>query len=169
MCLQILKGGGSAEGGGGSGKRQNVVANKNYGNEVWVPVEPTGEKVSWRGANQFGVACCKDAFSPKSHCKFAFCPPCAIEVRGKLFASNNNAGGGRSKRSRASTAKDVTILHKAGNHKEKSGGECGKHKLKDMMTVDYVQTDSKYLKSKNEGVVGAENIAVHCVFCGIKF
>ena len=61
---------------------------------------PTGEQVSWRGANKFVVVCCKDAFSLNSHCNFAFCPLCAIEVKEKIFASNNNGSSMRAKRSR---------------------------------------------------------------------
>ena len=142
---------------------------RKYETDVWVPVEPTEEQIRWRGSNKFGVVCCKDAFSIHSHCKFAFCPLCVIEVREKIFATNNNGSVRGARRSRASTAKHVAIVHTTGNNKEKDGGVCGNHILKDMLTVDYVEQNAGYLKSKNENRVGAENIAVHCVYCGIKF
>ena len=169
MCSQVLEGGRSVDKGVCSGKRPVVKTNRNYEIEVWVPEEPTGEQVSWRGANKFGVVCCKDAFSMNSHCKIAFCPLCDIKVREKIFASNNNGSSMRAKISRASPAKYVTVVHTTGNDKEKCGGVCGKHVLKYMLTVDYVEQNSGYLKCKNEGRVGAENIAVYCVFCEIKF
>ena len=50
-------------------------------NEVWVAVPPTGTNCVWNGKNKFRVICCKEAFSIKSTCKFAFCPQCAVKVR----------------------------------------------------------------------------------------
>ena len=100
MGSQILEDGGNADKGVCSGKRPVVKTNRNYEIEVWVPVVRKGKQVSWRGANKFGVVCCKDAFSLNSHCNFAFCPLCAIEVKEKIFASNNNGSSMRAKRSR---------------------------------------------------------------------
>ena len=36
--------------------------------------------------------------------------------------------------------------------------------MKDILTVDYVEQNSGYLKCKNENKVGAGNIAVYCVY-----
>ena len=106
----------------GSGKKPVDKNNKKYETEVWVPVEPTGEQIRWRGSNKFGVVYCKGAFSIHSHYKFAFCPLCAIKVREKIFPTNNNGSVKGARRSRASTAKDVTIVHTTGNNKENMEG-----------------------------------------------
>ena len=168
MCSQIFEGGVKTDRGVGSGKKPVDKNNTKYETEVWVPVEPTEKQFIWKGSNPFGVVCCKDAFSIHSHCKFAFCPLCVIEVREKIFATNQNGRVRGARRSRASKAKHVAIVHTTGNNKEKHGGVCGHNVLKGMLTVDYVEQNSGYLKCKNENKVGAENIAVHYVYCGIK-
>ena len=61
------------------------------------------------------------------------------------------------------------VSGKRKNRKKGGGGECGKHTLKDLLTMDHEQTNKAYLKKKREDVSGAQNIAVHCVKCGIKF
>ena len=71
-------------------------------------------------------------------------------MRENIFASNSNGGVKGARRSRVSTVKDVSIVHTTGNNKGKHGGLCGKHVLKDMLTVDYVEQNSGYLKCKNE-------------------
>ena len=47
------------------------------------------------------------------------------------------------------------------NNKKGGGGVCGKHTLKDLLTVDHEQTSKSYQRSKREHIQGAQNIAVN--------
>lgn len=143
-------------------------------NDVWVAVEPTGKQCLWSRQNKFKVICCKDAFSVKSTCKFSFCPQCAIDVQDKLGQGQGGETGERANSRSSKRTKPVKgaagAVAPTGNTKKK-GGEvvCGKHTLKDLLTLDHEQTSKTYLKCNRENVTGAENIAVHCVKCGIRF
>ena len=127
------------------------------------------------GQNKFRVICCKDAFSVKSTCKFAFCPKCAMDVQEKLGQGHGGETGERassrsSKRTKSLAGGVTGAVSGAGkNNKKGGGGLCGKHTLKDLLTVDHEQTSKSYLKSKREHIQGAQNVAMHCMKCGIKF
>ena len=143
-------------------------------NDRWVAVEPTGSECLWTGLNKFRVICCKNAFSVRSQCKFAFCPSCVIDVRERLSQGHGGETGERtnsrsSKRNKAMGGVAGAVSGTGKNKKKGGGGECGKHTLKDLLTMDHEQTNKTYLKKKRETVSGAQNIAVHCVKCGIKF
>ena len=148
------------------GREKRPADVNNAGDGVWVAVEPREELISWRGTNVFSVVCCKDAFSVESDCKFAFCPKCQIDVREVLLPE----GQPRNRRSLKSR-KTTNVIQETGegSDKEIPGGICGKHGLKDFLTLDYVETDSGYLKRKNAHKVGSDRIVTHCVYCGIKF
>ena len=143
-------------------------------NDVWVAVEPTGKQCLWSRRQKFKVICCKDAFSVKSTCKFSFCERCAIEVRDQLGGGQGGVTGERANSRSSKRTKAVKgwagAVAPTGNTKNK-GGEvvCGKHTLKDLLTLDHEQTSKTYLKCNRENTTGAENIAVHCVKCGIRF
>ena len=53
--------------------------------------------------------------------------------------------------------------------KEGGGGVCGQHTLEDLLTLDHEQSSNTWLKRKREHESEAENIAEHCVKCGIRF
>ena len=155
----------------GGPKRAAVSTSKN--DEVWVPEEPREERVLWRGANKFAIVCCKDAFSREVKCKFAFCPTCGVKAREKVQTegkSSNTGSYSRAKRIRGISKDGSRASQKTGSQNDKNkGGTCGKHTLNDILTVDYIETNPGYLKSKNESKVGSENIATNCVYCGLKF
>ena len=149
------------------------IRSKNNTNDRFVAVEPTGRECLWTGLNKFRVICCKDAFSVKTTCKFAFCPPCVIEVRERLSQGHGGETGERtnsrsSKRKKAMEGVAGAVSTTGKNKTKGGGGVCGKHTLKDLLTMDHEQTNKSYLKKNREKVLGAENIAVHCVSCGIK-
>ena len=142
-------------------------------NDVWVAVEPSGRQCHWKGENKFRVICCTKAFSPNSSCKFAFCPQCAMDFREKLNSEGGNTTGGRarsSKRTKAVSPVAGADCPTGNNHKEGGGGGgCGKHTLKELLTLSHEQSNKTYLKCKRDHVTGVENIVEHCVGCGIRF
>ena len=149
-----------------SGGEKRPADVNNAGDGLWVAVEPKEEQIRWRGANAFSILCYKDAFSVESDCKFAFCPKCQINVREVLLPE----GQARSRRC-TKNRKTASVIQKTagGSDKEIPGGICGKHRLKDFLTLDHVKTDSGYLKIKNTHKVGSDRIVTHCGHCGIKF
>ena len=143
--------------------------------DVWVAVEPTGKMCQWKGENKFRVICCKEAFSTNSSCKFAFCPYCAIAVREELHhkllghTKRETASSRANKRTKAVVGVVGSDCPTGNNHQKGGGGVCGKHTLKDLLTINYEESSNSYLKCKREQEPRAENIALHCVKCGIKF
>lgn len=88
-------------------------------------------------------------------------------MEGKRSNIGNNS---RAKRTRGTIKAGSSASQKTGSQNDKNkGGTCGKHTLNDILTVDYIETNPGYLKSKNESKVGSENIATNCVYCGLKF
>ena len=87
-----------------------------------------------------------------------------------------NEEPGENKRARSSRRPkknqlcDTGAISQAGERtKSNAGGVCGMHTLKDLLTVDYEETDKNYLRNKRGQTKGLENIAAHCVKCGIEF
>ena len=57
-----------------------------------------------------------------------------------------------------------------GNCQKEGGGcVCGQHTLEDLLTLDHEESSNNWLKRKRMHESGAENIAEHCVMCGIRF
>ena len=143
--------------------------------DVWVTVEPAGKRCQWKGENKFRVICCKEAFSTNSSCQFAFCPHCAISVREELqqkllgHTTGERASSWGTKRAKALVGVVGSDCPTGNNHKKGGGGVCGKHTLKDLLTMDYEESNSSYLKCKRDREPCAENIVLHCVKCGINF
>ena len=136
-------------------------------------MKPTEKQCEWKGENKFRVICCQEAFSTKSTCKFAFCPHCAMDFREK---SNEGKGQSRTKAGRRSSTRTKAVRGVAGAdfptgncQKEGGGGVCGQHTLEDLLTLDHEQSSNTWLKRKREHETGSENIAEHCVKCGIRF
>ena len=168
------------QGGGVKGRKSSVggksLINNSKTNEVWVATEPTGDEVQWKGGNKFHVECCIDAFSKESDCKFAFCPVCSVTVRDVIVGEDGGSSitkdkaNKRPRREKKSDTDNSAVQTTGGlTNKKKGGGECGKHTLRDILNVDHTIDDSAYLKRRNATRVGAERIATHCVYCGIKF
>lgn len=135
---------------------------------VWVTTEPKDNNCPWpSGRGGIAITCCKDAFSTNSNCKFAFCLPCTTKLRNGL---EDISGSSSRKSNRRKTNQNISTIQSTGNTaKKKNGGECGSHTLRDMLDLNNIQSDKAYLKRNNESRQGAENIATHCVFCGLKF
>ena len=90
--------------------------------------------------------------------------------------SNEGKGQSRTKAGRRSSTRTKAVRGVAGAdfptgncQKEGGGGVCGQHTLEDLLTLDHEESSTTYLKRKRGHELGSENIAEHCVKCGIGF
>ena len=127
--------------------------------------KPSGIKMIW-GKSIFAIPCCTNAFSTNSDCKFAFCPKCHRVLQEGL-ATDQPMTIGRSSRRKVSNSSAAS--NTGMTHGTKNGGECGKHTIGDLNTMDHMMSARGHLAWKRKGTVGWENIATTCVKCGDEF
>ena len=90
--------------------------------------------------------------------------------------SKEGKGQSRTKAGRRSSTRTKAVSSVAGADSPTGncqqgggGGVCGQHTLEDLLTLDHEESSNNWLKRKREHESGSENIAEHCVKCGIGF
>ena len=133
-------------------------------------------KVNWTSACPLNITCCRGDFRHQSKCKFAFCSYCIFKVE-ELFANEDNGGQApkRTRRCRSKQGATDPAVHSTEGGKKSNKNEggvlktCGRHTLRDIQHVDFIESDEKWMQKKNKDKLGWRNIASNCGYCGKEF
>lgn len=114
----------------------------------------------------FCVNACPMAFDPSSKCKLVVCPTCTQGAEDNEGEDGQANKRGRSSRRATGGAKAASVAKSTGTKKK---GECPIHIVADLQDLPPV-SDEQYLKRKRKNATERtnENIATHCLLCGIE-
>ena len=128
-------------------------------NKILVAAPPSGKKMSWI---LFVCNACPMAFDPVSKCKLAICPSCTEDVADEA-GNNHQEKRGRTRRggTKDKTAAKTTVTA--------NKGICPNHIWADLKGLPQ-ETNKQYLRQnrKKKEERTNENIATHCLLCGIE-